>query len=79
MITAWETNERKKKMNGNVHDVVLFVHVLCIIAGLYFGAKKGRTLFGFLMGCLGVLGLIILMFFPERKDVRGTSSKTVRS
>ena len=62
-------------MNGNVHNVVLFVHVLCIIAGLYFGAKKGRTLFGFLMGCLGVLGLIILMFFSERKDVRGTSSQ----
>ena len=53
--------------DGN--NVIVLVHVLCIIAGWYFGANKGRALLGFLLGSLfNVLGLIILMFFPERKN-----------
>ena len=61
------TQLRKK---GCKMEIVLLVHILCIIAGCYFGAQKGRTLFGFLLGTLfGVLGLIVLMFFPKRKNL----------
>ena len=62
---------RNAARKGLRMEIVLLVHILCIIAGCYFGAQKGRALFGFLLGALfGVLGLIVLMFFPKRKSLK---------
>lgn len=57
-------------------EIIFTVWLLCGLFGALIGQSKNRKLQGLLLGfCLGIIGLIILVFLPEREE--GVSSSCV--